>query len=69
MRVKSIVPVQVNGCGWDVRIRVVNDDASISERLLCGTGPYTLAQAEVAADNARRDQAAGGDPFGLRTIA
>jgi hypothetical protein len=40
--------------GWDVRIRL-NDG---TETLLCeGTAPYTLAQAQTAADSARRDEA------------
>ncbi len=49
--VKSIEPVQIPGAGWDVRTRY--DDGR--EVLLCGDGPYTLAQAQVAADGVRRD--------------
>jgi hypothetical protein len=58
-KIKSILPVQRRGNGWtagggtggwDVRIRYADG----REELLCGgTAPYTLAQAQVAADNAR----------------
>ena len=54
--VKSIVPVQVAGKGWDVRCRLKGG----AEALLNGSAPWTLAQAEVAAQNARRDVARHG---------
>ena len=54
--VKSICPVQIPGKGWDVRLRLKTGE----ERLLCGNGPYTLAQAEIAASNAARDVARHG---------
>ena len=63
-KIKSITPVQRRGDrwtaeggtgGWDVRIRYTDG----AERLLCdGRAPYTLAQAQVAADSARRDDMA-----------
>jgi ribosomal protein S27AE len=44
-------PIQIPGRGWDVRIA----DAH-GERLLCGgRAPYTLHQAQIAADAVRRD--------------
>lgn len=65
-QIKSIAPVQKRGDkwvaergtgGWDVRIRYADG----TERLLCdGTAPYTLAQAQVAADSARRDESRHG---------
>jgi hypothetical protein len=65
-QIKSITPVQRRGDrwmsergtgGWDVRIRYADG----SEQLLCeGRAPYTLAQAELAAHNARRDEARHG---------
>lgn len=53
----KIKPVSVQGKGWDVEL----PDGS----MLCdGRAPYTLAQAQVAADNARRDYARhGADVF------
>tara|TARA_R110000868_G_scaffold91905_1_gene254752 strand:- start:87 stop:278 length:192 start_codon:yes stop_codon:yes gene_type:complete len=49
----NIKPVQVQGKGWDVTL----PDGG----MLCnGRAPYTLAQAQVAADNARRDYARHG---------
>ena len=52
--IKSIIPVQLPGGGWDVRTRYADG----REVLLCdGTGPYTLAQAQAAADGVRRDMA------------
>jgi len=55
--VKSIMPVQIPGRGWDVRLRLLDG----TERFLCDrSGPYTLAQAEVAADGVRRDVARHG---------
>lgn len=48
-----IRPVSVHGKGWDVTL----PDGS----MLCdGRAPYTLAQAQEAADNARRDYARHG---------
>lgn len=50
--VKSVIPVVIPGKGWDVRTRYADG----REVLLCGgTGPYTLAQAQVAADSVRRE--------------
>ena len=49
----QIKPVQVQGKGWDVTL----PDGG----MLCdGRAPYTLAQAQAAADNARRDYARHG---------
>ena len=49
----QIKPVQIPGKGWDVTL----PDGG----MLCdGRAPYTLAQAQVAADNARRDYARHG---------
>lgn len=48
----SATPVRLNG-GWDIEIKL---PLVGSTRLLCGGSyPYTLAQAQVAADSARRD--------------
>ena len=48
-----IRPVSVQGKGWDVMLP--------DGRMLCdGRAPYTLAQAQEAADNARRDYARHG---------
>jgi hypothetical protein len=43
-------PVLIPGKGWDVKL---NDGAFLCD----GRGPYTLAQAQVAYDNYRRDEA------------
>lgn len=44
-------PVLIPGKGWDVR--------QYNGEFLCdGRGPYTLAQAQMAFDNYRRDEAA-----------
>ena len=53
----NIKPVQVQGKGWDVTLP--------GGGMLCdGRAPYTLAQAQAAADNARRDYARhGADAF------
>jgi len=45
---KNIKPVLIGGKKWDV---ILADGTYLCN----GTGPYTLAQAQVAADNARRD--------------
>jgi hypothetical protein len=47
---KTIKPVLIPGKAWDVQLP---DGTMLCE----GRGPYTLAQAQVAADNARRDAA------------
>ena len=48
-----IRPVSVQGKGWDVTLP--------DGRMLCdGRAPYTLVQAQEAADNARRDYARHG---------
>lgn len=53
----NINPVQVPGKGWDVKVILPSGE----ERLLCaGRAPYTLAQAQVAAESARRDAARHG---------
>ena len=52
--VKSIMPVQIPGSGWDVRTRY-SDGREVL--LSGGTGPYTLAQAQSAANGVRRDMA------------
>ena len=56
-------PVSVRGKGWDVTL----PDGG----MLCdGRAPYTLAQAQAAADNARRDYARHGiDAFKLAEAA
>jgi len=53
----KIKPVQIPGKGWDVTL----PDGG----MLCGgRAPYTGAQAQAAADNARRDYARhGADVF------
>lgn len=44
----QIKPIQIPGKGWDVTLP--------DGRMLCdGRAPYTLAQAQAAADSARRD--------------
>jgi hypothetical protein len=49
----QIKPVQIPGKGWDVMLP--------NDGMLCdGRAPYTLAQAQAAADNARRDYARHG---------
>lgn len=54
MEVKSITIVQKSG--WDVRLRLKDG----REYLYSGKYPYTMAQAQVAADSARRDIARHG---------
>jgi hypothetical protein len=49
----KIKPVQIPGKGWDVTL-------PDGDMLCDGRAPYTLAQAQVAADNARRDYARHG---------
>tara|TARA_R110000868_G_scaffold151523_1_gene376048 strand:+ start:175 stop:381 length:207 start_codon:yes stop_codon:yes gene_type:complete len=44
-------PIQVPGKGWNVK---ATDEHGLSLYLTTG-GPYTLAQAEMAADSLRRD--------------
>ncbi len=47
----TATPVLLNG-GWDVEIKIGCEN----KQLLCaGRAPYTKAQAQVAADSARRD--------------
>ena len=47
----KIKPIHIPGKGWDVTLPDSN--------MLCdGRAPFTLAQAQVAADHARREQAA-----------
>ena len=58
LKIKSIRPVRVPGAGWDVRARLTDG----REHLLAGTGPYTMAQAQRAADSLRRDVARHGLP-------
>lgn len=55
---KTVIrPIQLAGKGWDVEVKT--PDGKV--RLLCaGRAPYTLAQAQVAADSARRDVARHG---------
>lgn len=53
----DIKVVQVPGKGWDVKISA--DGYPVI--LLCeGRAPYTMAQAQLAGDNARRDIARHG---------
>lgn len=51
----SIKPVHAHGKGWDVEIR----DAESGRAILLAGGryPYTLHQAQVAAQSAERDEA------------
>lgn len=53
----KIKPIHIPGKGWDVTLPDSN--------MLCdGRAPFTLAQAQVAADHARRDYARhGADAF------
>ena len=50
-------PVHIPAKGWDVEVKM--PDGAV--RLLCaGRAPYTLAQAQTAAESARRDAARHG---------
>lgn len=48
-------PVRVQGAGWDVLIILRNGESAKQKHLCNARGPYTLAQAQMAADAVRRD--------------
>lgn len=56
----KVEPKQVAGKGWDVLVTVESDVTTMSRMLCAGRAPYTLAQAQVAADSVRRDVARHG---------
>jgi hypothetical protein len=51
----TATPKQIPGKGWDVLCTVESEVTTMSRYLCAGRAPYTLQQAQIAADAARRD--------------